>query len=80
MARRCTICTHDSRVEIDKALIAGEPYRVVAELHEVSRSAVYRHRERHIPKQIAMAQATRADAELGHGQDLLAELENLHLH
>jgi uncharacterized protein (DUF1501 family) len=53
VARTCTICNHDSVAEIDRELIAGVPYRDIAERHGVGRMAVSRHREAHLSEALA---------------------------
>ena len=53
---QCSICNHPQRVEIDKALVAGESYRSIAKRFRVTDSAVGRHkRNGHIAEQIAKA-------------------------
>ncbi len=73
MGRRCTVCTHPKRDEIDRALIAGEPYRDIARRYGLSKDALRRHRE-HIPKELARSreaeEVARADELLGQVQEL----------
>jgi len=52
VTRTCTVCTHKDVEEINKRLVAGEPYRSIARLFEASESAVYRHKESHIPESL----------------------------
>ena len=47
MPRKCSICTNSQRPEIEKAVLAGNSYRTVAQRFQVSRDAVVRHR-RHL--------------------------------
>lgn len=47
MPRKCSICAHKNRSEIERSLVSGASYRVVAQRFSVSRDAVVRHR-RHI--------------------------------
>ena len=54
MPRVCTICTHESRPEIDRVLLDGEAYRSIAKRYGASPSAVLRHRE-HLPSQLVKA-------------------------
>ena len=54
MPRKCTICGHKKRGEIDKALLTCEPYRGIAERFHVSGSALLRHK-RHIPLSLIKA-------------------------
>ena len=74
MARTCTICRHPERNEIDRALVAGEPYRGVARLYKASESAVYRHQQGHLVK--AMVKAHDAQ-EVAHGDSLVDQLQSL---
>ncbi len=74
MPRTCTVCTHPAREEIDKALLDGGPYRGVAERYGASASAVYRHKQDHLPK--ALVQAVEAQV-VEHGANLLDQLQDL---
>jgi hypothetical protein len=50
--RRCTACTHPDRAAIDAELLQGVlSLRTVAGRHDLSHSALYRHRRRclHVP-------------------------------
>ncbi|MGI6601357.1 MAG: hypothetical protein ACOX3N_06025 [Dethiobacteria bacterium] len=73
MARTCSICTHQERQAIDRALVVGTSLRDIAGQFGVSKSALHRHRA-HIPEALTMAkeaeEAARAD-------DLLAEVVEL---
>lgn len=64
MPRTCTICTHESAPEIDRALLDGEPYRHIATRYGTSTGALQRHRE-HLPNQLVKAkeaeEVTQAD-------------------
>ena len=55
MARTCTICTHPERAAIDKALVAGQPYRSIAQHFAASADAVLRHKESHLRDRVAQA-------------------------
>jgi hypothetical protein len=73
MPRTCTICNHAQRNEIDRALLAGEAFRNIAQRVSVSPTALFRHQQ-HIPTALAKAN----DAALvAHGDDLLAQLGEL---
>jgi SpoVK/Ycf46/Vps4 family AAA+-type ATPase len=48
MARPCSICNHSERLEIDRLLLSGEPYRNIAERFKLSIGSISRHREAHI--------------------------------
>lgn len=43
MPRRCTICTHPQREEIDRALASGQSFRSIANHFGVSRPSLRRH-------------------------------------
>ena len=43
MSRKCSICNHDRRQEIEYALLRGESHRAVAQQFTVPRGAVPRH-------------------------------------
>ena len=53
MGRPCTICAHAERVEIDREIIAGLPYRDISGRFELSKSAVERHAGEHLSAAIA---------------------------
>ncbi len=74
MPRTCTICAHAEREAIDAALVAGEPFRNIAERSGTSPPALFRHRADHIPP--ALAQATEA-AEVARADTLLGQLAEL---
>jgi len=48
MARPCSICSHSERLEIDRLLLQGTPYRDIAGRFGLSKTAVSRHKESHI--------------------------------
>ena len=75
MPRRCTVCAHPEVEAIDMALVAGEPYRSVANRHELlSQAAVQRHSENHLPATLAQAK----EAEMvAHADDLLEQVRDL---
>ena len=74
MPRVCTICVHPQRVAIDKALVAGEPYRGIARQFRVSEDALPRHKADHLPRKLALAKDAQETAQ---ADDLLADLRGL---
>jgi hypothetical protein len=75
MPRRCTVCAHPKVEAIDMALIAGEPYRSVANRYEsLSQAAVQRHEENHLPATLSKAMEAR---EVPRADDLLASVRGL---
>jgi hypothetical protein len=73
--RKCSVCIHDRRHEIEQALLCGDSYRTVAQRFTVSRDAVVRHRK-HLPAALAHARELK---EVAHGDSLLAQLRELTL-
>ena len=69
MSRKCTICTHPQRDEIDRALVEGIPKRRIAADFKVSESALRRHERNHLPKRLVQAHAAK---EAARADDLLA--------
>jgi uncharacterized protein YqiB (DUF1249 family) len=67
MPRTCTVCTHPERAAIDRALVAGQPYRSIAEHFEASAQAVLRHKESHLRDLLAQAKQRQAAHEAALG-------------
>jgi len=74
VARTCSICTHQERQAIDRALVAGTAFRDIAGRFNVSRSALHRHKNNHIPAALAMAKEAE---EVAQADDLLTEVVEL---
>ncbi len=55
MSRRCSVCSHQGRDDIDQALVRGQGMRGVAGRFGVSASAIQRHASRHIRPAIKLA-------------------------
>ena len=55
MSQVCSICRHQQRTEIDQALLAGEPFRGLAQRTGTSATALYRHRKDHIAATLVKA-------------------------
>ena len=55
MARTCTICRHEKRADIDRALIAHQPFRAIARQYEASKDALIRHHDNHLPAALLKA-------------------------
>ncbi len=74
MPRKCTICTHKSRPKIDQALVERQPFQTIADRFEVSKTALIRHHDDHLPASLVQAQkateAAQADALLAQVVDL----------
>ncbi len=74
MPRKCTVCAHTKRPAIDKALVARQTFRSVAHQFKVSKYALLRHSDDHLPSSLVKAQqateAAQADALLAQVVDL----------
>lgn len=78
MARRCSICNHPKRREIDKALVSrSASMRDIAGRYGVSRSALSRHRKNHLPKLVKAAEAAAGAEAVTSGAALIDELDRL---
>lgn len=72
MPQPCSICTHPQRLEIDQAILAGEPNQRVATRFVVTESAIRRHKKNgHIEQQLVKAEAAK---EIITADKLLADL------
>ena len=69
MPQTCTVCRHPEREEIEVAVIRGTPFRDIAGLFDLTKSAVARHAQVHLPAMLAKAEGARevacADSILG---------------
>lgn len=64
MPRRCSVCDHPPRAEIDEALVgASVSLRGIARQHGVDDTSVWRHSLTHIPALLAMAHEAEVVAE-----------------
>ena len=55
MPRKCSVCTNPHKDEIDEAIIAGEPIRDIARQFDINKSAISRHKQKHLPSTIVNA-------------------------
>jgi hypothetical protein len=72
--RTCTICRSDKRLEVDKALIAGQSIRDIAGRFRLTKSAVERHKSEHLPVRLAKAAGERERKDSASLLDRLADL------
>ena len=75
MPRRCTVCDHAGRADIDRALVRGVAYRRIAKQHALSESAVFRHQKEHLPRLLVEAKEAEEAAD---ADSLLSEVRALH--
>jgi len=78
MGRRCTVCEHPLRLEIDRALLADQDITDIARCYHVGTDALGRHRKAHLLPALAALPPAPAPA-LGEPWtgDLLSELRAL---
>jgi hypothetical protein len=74
MPRRCTVCDHAQREEIDRALVAGGAFRNLAKRFDTSPTAMFRHKAEHLPAKLIMAEKA---SEVARADDLLAQVRDL---
>jgi hypothetical protein len=75
MPRACTICAHENRHTIDHALVGGEEaLRTISDRFGVSKSALIRHKDAHLPA--ALIKARKAE-EVVRADELLSQVRDL---
>ena len=75
MVKTCTVCRDERRPLIDRALVAGEPVRALASRFvPLSRTAIHRHKEEHVPELLARAHEA---GEVANADDLLGQVRDL---
>jgi len=74
MPRVCSICRHPEKPAINAALIANEPYRLIAERYGTSPAALTRHKAEHLPASLAKAEEAK---ETALADDLLGQVKQL---
>jgi len=56
MGRTCTVCAHKDVEEINRLLLCSDSYRVIARQFGLSKDALARHKESHIPELLLKSQ------------------------
>ncbi len=75
MPRRCSICDHDQRPDIDAALVGGLSNRAIARQFQVGRDSLRRHRKNgHVSEMLAKASEA---AEAARGDNLMSRVNDL---
>lgn len=64
MPRRCTICDHDSREQIDRALLGPQPIRGIAARFRVAQSSLHRHKANHLAPRVANSLARKEEVDV----------------
>ena len=73
MPRKCSLCNHERRQELEHALLRGDSHRAIAQQFTVPRGAVPRHLK-HVSAALARARELR---EGEHGKSVLVQLREL---
>ncbi|MGE5618095.1 MAG: hypothetical protein ACM3US_02425 [Sphingomonadaceae bacterium] len=74
MPRTCTVCQHPQRGDIEAALLAQGSLRTIADRWSVSKTALIRHRDDHLPAALVQAKAA---GEVARADDLLGQVQGL---
>ena len=77
MPRTCSICTHDQRQAIDKAPLAGEPYRHIASRFGTSTTALQRHKADHLSERMAKVAERHEEADVRTAIDVVKQLKGI---
>ena len=85
MPRSCSVCEHEDLEEINAALASNERIRTIADRWSVSKSALMRHRNEHLPVSVIVAkEAEEAEAEEAEedasADELLEQVRELQKH
>ena len=76
MPRSCTICQHEQREEIERALLTGEPFRKIAERSGTSVTSLHRHKTEHLTPSLVKASGA---AQAAHGDNLAKSHETTYI-
>ena len=74
MSRTCTACNHPQRDSIDLSLLEGGSLRDIARQFSLSKDALSRHKESHLPGQLAKAHEANETVSAGTLLDRLREI------
>ncbi len=73
--RICSVCKHEDRRIIDEQLLEGAiGLRALGRLHDLSHSALFRHKDRHLTRVMVKAHEAK---EIAHGETLLEQADYL---
>jgi hypothetical protein len=75
--RSCTVCAHEEQHLLNVALVSREPYRAISRQYGLSKDALRRHAQEHIPELLVKASKAVESAE---ADDLLERVESLQAH
>ena len=73
MPRKCSVCTHKARKDIDKMLVAEVTYRTITYMFSITRQTLIRHKKNHIPAFLLKSKETE---EIAQAETLMDELRS----
>ncbi len=65
MSRSCNVCKHPKQEAIDEALVGGIVFPALVAEYRVSKDSLSRHKAKHLPAKLVMAQAAEAEQAKG---------------
>ncbi len=74
MAMRCTVCSHEKKRQIDRAIVKSIAHTKIAKTYGVSNQSVRNHAMNHLSKKLLQSEETK---ELLHSSTLLKEMQEL---
>ena len=75
MPRKCSVCTHPDRENIDEALVGATAISTIsAKYRDISEDALGRHKANHLPEKLVKAKEAQ---EIAEADDLLADVRSL---
>jgi hypothetical protein len=75
MPRRCSVCTHPDRENIDEALVSATAISAIsAKYRDISEDALGRHKANHLPAKLVMAEKAK---EVAQADSLLEQVRDL---
>lgn len=77
MGRPCTVCGHKDVDEINSLLLCSDSLRDIARQFGLSKDALSRHKESHIPELLSKSTDLKAEVESTQGNQTLAEVREL---
>ena len=77
MGRTCTVCSHKDIDEINRLLLCSDSLRAIARQFGLSKDALARHKESHIPELLSKSSDLKAEVESAQGNQTLAEVREL---
>jgi len=74
MSQTCTVCRHQKRQDIEIEIVRSVPYRDIARQYRLSKDAIARHAQVHLPAMLAKSEDARevacADTIMGQAEGL----------